>query len=90
MIAGLENAAKNIPQLWLIVNEAQQRLAAGPLCADAENVFGRRVEVEYQKALINKYDARTQAVENTFGICVAGIVTAGVPGGASAYRTLFC
>ena len=84
MIAGLEDPAKNVPQFWLIVDEAQQRLAAGPLYADTEYVFGRRIEVEYQKALINKYDARAQAVENTFGICVAGIVTAGVPGRASA------
>ena len=90
MIAGLEDPAKNVPQFWLIVDEAQQRLAAGPLYADTEYIFGRRIEVEYQKALVDKNDARAKAVENSFWIGVAGIVTAGVPGGASAYRTLFC
>jgi hypothetical protein len=84
VVAGLENAAQNVPQFWLIVDETQQRLAAGALFAYAENVFGRRIEVEYQEALIDKNDARAKAVENSFWIGVAGIVTAGVPGGASA------
>jgi len=50
------------------------------LYADAEYVLRRGVEVEYQKILIDKNDARAKAVENTFGICVTRSVVAGTSG----------
>jgi len=46
----------------------QQRLATGAPGADAEDVLGRRVQVNDKQAVVKQDDARTQAVENAAGV----------------------
>ena len=45
-ISRFDDAAENIPQLWLIVNEAQQGLTSSALHANAKDVFGGWIEVD--------------------------------------------
>jgi hypothetical protein len=53
------------------------------LHADAEYVFRCRVEVDDQQVVIDKNDARTQAVEYSFGIVVRRAVAGPLAGTAA-------
>lgn len=79
VIAGLENAAKNVSQFGFVVDEAQQGLALCPLHADAKDIFRGRIEVDDQQVVVDENDARAQAVKNTFGVRVARSVVARAP-----------
>jgi hypothetical protein len=57
VISRFDDAAENIPQLWLIVNEAQQGLTSSALHTNAKNVFGGWIEVDNQQTTVEKDDA---------------------------------
>jgi hypothetical protein len=59
VIARRLNARQDIPHLGLIVNELQQRLSAGAFLADAQYVFGSRIQGRYEQVLVKQYDTRT-------------------------------
>jgi hypothetical protein len=48
LIACRGNAAQDLPQFRLIVDELQQRSSSRTAAADAEDVFGGGVEVGYE------------------------------------------
>jgi hypothetical protein len=68
VVTRFQHPAENVAHLGLVVDEAQQRLAARALLADAEDVLGGGVEVDDQQAVVDENDACAQAVENAFGI----------------------
>ena len=68
VVAGRSNAAEDLAHFRLIVDEPQQRLAARAGAADAQNVLGRRVQVDNEQIVIQQDDARSQAVDDLAGI----------------------
>ena len=56
-LAAAQCAGKNILEFRIIVHELQQRSAARPALADAEQVFGGGIQVSDQEILIEKYNA---------------------------------
>lgn len=66
------DAAQDIAQLGIIIDETQQGLPFCTLLADAENVLGGRVQADDQQARVKQDDARTQAVEYALGFVVEG------------------
>lgn len=55
--AAAQCAAENILEFRIVVHELQQRSAARPASADAEQVLGGGVQVGDQEVLIEKYNA---------------------------------
>ncbi len=68
MIAGCCDTPQDIAHLRLVVDELQQRLAASPLLADAQDVLRRRIQRDDQEAVVEQDDARAQAVEDVCGV----------------------
>jgi hypothetical protein len=64
VVAGCRNAAEDLAHFRFVVDKLQQRLAAGALTANAEDVFSRRIQVDDQQVLIQEDDARIQAIED--------------------------
>ena len=56
-LAAAQCAGENILELGIIVHELQQRFAARPALADAEQILGGGVQVGDQEILIQKYNA---------------------------------
>jgi len=50
--AGRHHTAKDVTHFRLIVDESQQRFSAGSFLADAENIFGGRIQADDQKVLV--------------------------------------
>jgi hypothetical protein len=67
MVAGAAHARQHVAQFGIVVEQFEQCLAAGATRADAEYVFRRGIEGQYQAILIKQDDARTEAIEN--GLC---------------------
>ncbi len=84
MITRFEHAAQNVAQFRFVIHQAQKRLAARALHADAEDVLRGRIQIDNQKALIDEDNASAKAIKNALGISMAGTVTAGAPGRVSA------
>ena len=63
VVTRCDDAAKNVAELRVVVDEAQQRLAASADLADTEDVLGGRIETDDEQVLVKQNDARTQAVE---------------------------
>jgi hypothetical protein len=57
VVSGCDYTAEYFAQLGFVVNELQQGLATRPRAANAENVFCCGIYVDYQQAVIKKYDA---------------------------------
>jgi hypothetical protein len=57
--AGRHYTTENVAHLRLIVDESQQRFSVSSLLADAEDVFGRGIQANDQKMLVQKDDAGT-------------------------------
>jgi hypothetical protein len=68
----LQHAAENVAHFGLVVDQPQQRLSSRALQADAENVFGRRIQVGDQQAVVYENDASAQAIEYSFGVVGGG------------------
>jgi hypothetical protein len=79
MVARIQYSRQDVAQLRLIPDQSQQRSTASALHADAEEIFGSRVEIDNQQIVVEKYDARAQAIEDSCGIVVqaAAIVMTG-------------
>ena len=87
VVARFQDTTKDVSQLWFVIDQLQQGLTFGSLCAYTEDVFGGRIEACDQQARIEQDDARTQAVEDSSGILVKGsVVTGTVPLPGPAYR----
>jgi hypothetical protein len=86
VIAGRGNAAQDLAHFRLVVDEPQQGLAARAGAADAENVLGRRVQVDDKKVFVQQDDAGTQAVDDLTGIAAQRPVA----GPATSQRTVAC
>jgi hypothetical protein len=79
VVAGLQDAAKNVSQFGLVVDEAKQGFAARALDADAKDILRGGIEVDDKKVIVNENDTRAQAVKNTLGVWVARAVVARLP-----------
>jgi len=87
VIAGRHYAAQDVAQFRLVVDEAQQRFTARPALADAEDVFGRRVQADDEQVTIEEDDAGTEAVEDIGGFARQCAIVAGTtPAGGGARR----
>jgi hypothetical protein len=84
VIAGCEDAAKNIAELGLIIEQAQHRFTASPLDTDTQQVFGGRVEVDDQQAAVNENNSGTETIENALRIAAGRPVIAGTAAGCAA------
>jgi hypothetical protein len=69
-----------------VIDEPQQRFAARARTTDAEDVFGRGVQVDDVKAVIEQDNAGAEAVDNPGGVPAERSVA----GAAAIQRTLFC
>jgi len=79
VIARLNNAAQDVAQFRLIIDQPQQCFAASAPCTDAENIFRGRIEADDQQVRIKQNDARAKAIENLFCVVVECSVVAGTP-----------
>jgi hypothetical protein len=86
VIAGRGDAAQDFAHFGFVVDEAQQRLATRPRTADAENIFGGRVQVDDEKIVVEQDDTRTQAVDDSGGVAAEWSVA----GPATFQRTVAC
>jgi hypothetical protein len=77
VVTGFQHATQDVAELGFVINQAQQRLAACALHADAEDILRRRVEISDQQAVINEDNARAQAIENSLRIVAGCSVAAG-------------
>ncbi len=57
-LAVAQCARENILEFRIVIHELQQRSAAPPALADAEQVLGGGIQVDDQEILIEKYNAR--------------------------------
>ena len=60
MIARLADATEDIAEFRVVVEQAQQRLAACALFGNAEQMFGRRIEITNQEGAVENDDAGTE------------------------------
>ncbi len=67
VITARGNARQYFPHFGLIIDELQERLAAGAFTTDSQHVFRGGVQIGDQKAVIEQNDARGNAVENAAG-----------------------
>lgn len=79
MIARPADTTQDILQFGFIINQAQQRFAARASGADTENIFRRGIQSDDQQAAVQQDDARTQAIQNIFGVGAERSVIAGTP-----------
>lgn len=75
--SGCHHTTENVAHFRLIIDESQQGFSVGSFLADAENIFGGRVQADNQKVLVQKDDAGTQCIEDAVGIAPEGSVIAG-------------
>ena len=83
VIAAAHDAAQDIAQFRFVVDQPQQRRAARPLRADAEDVFCGRIQADDQQVGVEQDDARAQAVENFLCVAVERAVVTGAVGARS-------
>ena len=57
MIARRHDARQNILQLRVVIEQPQQRLAAGATLADAEDVLGGRIQADDEEVAVEQDDA---------------------------------
>jgi len=60
MVARIQNAPQDVSQLRLITDKPQQRFPARAVYANAEDVFGGRVQVENEQAIVENDDTGTE------------------------------
>jgi hypothetical protein len=77
VIAGRHDAAQDVAHFRLIIDQAQQGVTEGAPLADTEDVFGSGIHTDNQQIVIQKNDARTQAVEDVIGFFMYGSIVTG-------------
>lgn len=75
--ASRHHTTENVTHFRLIVDEPQQRFSIRAFLADAENIFGGRIQADDQKVLVQKDNAGTQRIEDVIGIATEGAVVVG-------------
>jgi hypothetical protein len=56
-LAAAECTGQDVLKVGIVIDELQQRLAAGPVLANAEEIFCCGIDCCDQQILIEKYDA---------------------------------
>jgi hypothetical protein len=77
VIARNADAAENVTQLGVVIEEPQQRFATRAPLTDAENVFGSGIETQDEQVSVQQDDAGAQAVEDGFCLVASIVVVAG-------------
>ena len=64
MIARVTDPAENVAELGVVVEQPQQRFAAGAPLADAEDILRGGIQINDEQVPVQQDDAGTQVVEN--------------------------
>ena len=76
VVAGAAHARQDVADFLVVVEQSEQRFAAGPALADAENILCRGIEIEDQQVPVEQDHPRTQAVENGLRIAWCSVTAA--------------
>ena len=74
VVAGLYGATQYVAKLWFVVDQLQERLAAGALRTYTENIFRGWIQADDKQVCIQQNNAGAEVVENRLCVVVEGAV----------------